>query len=100
MLQLIPPSEICRPPSIQCSRGEKSLPRWIIYGDIHREALKTLPDKITTTSHYRYVLASFRREKDRLHEQIQSDRGLVTAMDAALDALKPFIDKGKGRDRG
>ena len=72
----------------------------LTYGDIHREALKTLPDKITTTSHYRYVLASFRREKDRLREQIQSDRDLVAAMDATLDALKPFIDKGKGRDRG
>ena len=71
-----------------------------MYGDIHREALKTLPDKITTTSHHRYVLASFRREKDRLHEQIQSDWDLVAAMDATLDALKPFIDKGKGRDRG
>lgn len=72
----------------------------LTYGDIHWEALKTLPDKITTTSHYRYVLASFRREKDRLREQIQSDRDLVAAMDATLDALKPFIDKGKGRDRG
>ena len=72
----------------------------LTYGNIHWEALKTLPDKITTTSHYRYVLASFRREKDRLHEQIQSDQDLVTAMDATLDALKPFIDKGKGRDRG
>ena len=71
------------------------------YSDIHREALKCLPDKISTTSHYRYVLATLRREKERLLEQIETDRGMVAAMDATLDALRPFaVDKGKGRDRG
>ena len=68
--------------------------------DLHQEVLKTLPDKITMTSHYQHVLATFRREKDRLHEQIQSDWDLVAAMDITLYALKPIIDKGKGRDRG
>jgi len=70
------------------------------YGDIHREALKCLPDKIST-SHYRYVLATLRREKERLLEQIETDCGMVAAMDATLDALRPFaVDKGKGRDQG
>jgi len=71
------------------------------YSDIHREALKCLPDKISTMSHYRYVLATLRREKERLLEQIETDCGMVAAMDATLDALRPFaVDKGKGRDRG
>ena len=71
------------------------------YRDIHWEALKCLPDKISTMSHYRYVLATLRREKERLFEQIETDHGMVTAMDATLDALRPFaVDKGKGRDWG
>jgi len=71
------------------------------YGDIHQEALKCLPDKISTTSHYRYVLATLRREKERLLEQIETDCVMVAAMDATLDALRPFaVDKGKGRDQG
>jgi hypothetical protein len=71
------------------------------YGHIHRETLKCLPEKITTTSHYRYVLATLRRDKERLHEQIETDRDMVAAMDSTLEALRPFVvDKGKGRDRG
>ena len=71
------------------------------YSNIHWEALKCLPDKFSTTSHYRYVLATLRREKERLLEQIETDHGMVAAMDTTLDALRPFsVDKGKGRDRG
>jgi hypothetical protein len=71
------------------------------YGHIHRETLKCLPDKITTMSHYRYVLATLRREKERLCQQIETDCDMVAAMDATLDTLRPFIvDKGKGRDQG
>ncbi|KIJ96301.1 hypothetical protein K443DRAFT_107467, partial [Laccaria amethystina LaAM-08-1] len=71
------------------------------YGHIHRETLKCLPEKITTTSNYRYVLATLRRDKERLHEQIETDRDIVAAMDATLEALRSFVvDKGKGRDRG
>jgi len=71
------------------------------YGNIHWGALKCLPDKISTMSHYRYVLATLRREKERLLEQIEIDHGMVAAMDATLDALRPFaVDKGKGRDWG
>jgi hypothetical protein len=71
------------------------------YGHIHWETLKCLPNKITTMSHYRYVLATLRREKERLSQQIETDHDMVTAMDATLDTLRPFIvDKGKGRDRG
>ncbi|EDR04232.1 uncharacterized protein LACBIDRAFT_304737 [Laccaria bicolor S238N-H82] len=51
------------------------------HSEIHQEALRSLPDSIATTSHYRYVLATLRREKDRLREQIDSDRDLVAAMD-------------------
>ncbi|EDQ98152.1 uncharacterized protein LACBIDRAFT_336224 [Laccaria bicolor S238N-H82] len=74
------------------------------HSEIHQEALRSLPDSIVTTSHYRYVLATLRREKDRLREQIDSDRDLVAAMDATLEGLRPFIpdkipDKGKGRDK-
>ncbi|EDR04855.1 uncharacterized protein LACBIDRAFT_330018 [Laccaria bicolor S238N-H82] len=74
------------------------------HSEIHQEALRSLPDSIATTSHYRYVLATLRREKDRLREQIDSDRDLVAAMDATLEGLRPFIpdeipDKGKGRDK-
>jgi hypothetical protein len=74
------------------------------YGGIYRESLKCLPDKITTTSHYRYVLLTLRRDKQRLHAQIETDRDMVAAMDATLDtlrdAIRPLVDKGKGRDRG
>ncbi|EDR01398.1 uncharacterized protein LACBIDRAFT_333315 [Laccaria bicolor S238N-H82] len=74
------------------------------HSEIHQEVLRSLPDSIATTSHYRYVLATLRREKDRLREQIDSDRDLVAAMDATLEGLRPFIpdeipDKGKGRDK-
>jgi hypothetical protein len=71
------------------------------YGHIHWETLKCLPEKITTMSHYRYVLATLRRDKERLLEQIETDRDMVAAMDATLEALRSFVvDKGKGRDRG
>ena len=70
-------------------------------GHIHWETLKCLPDQITTTSHYRYILATLRKDKERLREQIETDHDLVTAMDATLDALRPLVvDKGKGRDQG
>ena len=70
-------------------------------GHIHQETLKCLPDQITTTSHYRYVLATLKRDKERLCEQIETDCDIVAAMDTTLDALKPFVvDKGKGRDQG
>ena len=71
-----------------------------VYGDIHREALKCLPDKIITTSHYRYVLSRLRTDRELLREQIETDRDMVATMDATLDALRPFALKGKGRDRG
>lgn len=72
-----------------------------VYGDIHREALKCLPDKIITTSHYRYVLARFKMDKQLLREQIETDRDMLATMDATLDALRPFgVNKGKGRDKG
>lgn len=71
-----------------------------LYGTIHQEALKSLPENITTTSHYRYILTRMRRDKERLLEQIQTDQDILAAMDATLLALKPFVDKGKGRDRG
>lgn len=72
-----------------------------VHGHIHRETLKCLPDTITTTSHYRYVLATLRRDKARLREQIETDRDMVAAMEATLVALREMkVDKGKGRDRG
>jgi hypothetical protein len=64
------------------------------YGHIHQETLKCLPDKITTISHYRYVLATLRREKERLCQQIETDHDMVAAMDATLDTLRPL--KGRG----
>jgi len=67
------------------------------YGDIHWEALKCLPDKISTTSHYRYVLATLRREKERLLEQIETDHGMVTAV-----RFRPILyteDKDEIEDR-
>ncbi|KIJ92378.1 hypothetical protein K443DRAFT_13659 [Laccaria amethystina LaAM-08-1] len=71
------------------------------YGHIHQETLKCLPEKITTTSHYRYVLAMLRRDKERLHEQIETDRDMIAAMDTTLEALRSFVvDKGKGTDQG
>jgi hypothetical protein len=40
-------------------------------------------------------------DKERLHEQIETDRDMVAAMDSTLEALRLFVvDKGKGRDRG
>ncbi|EDQ98407.1 uncharacterized protein LACBIDRAFT_335986 [Laccaria bicolor S238N-H82] len=61
-------------------------------------------DEFTEMDRMDLVLATLRREKDRLREQIDSDRDLVAAMDATLEGLRPFIpdeipDKGKGRDK-
>ena len=71
-----------------------------LYGTIHQEALKSLPENIMTTSHYQYILTRMRRDKKRLLEQIQTDQDILAAMDTTLLALKPFIDKGKGQDQG
>ena len=65
-----------------------------LYGTIHQEALRSLPENIMTTSHYRYILTRMRRDKERLLEQIQTDQDILAAMDATLLALKPFVDKG------
>ena len=45
-----------------------------LYGTIHQEAVKSLPEKITTTSHYWYILTRMRRDKERrsLHSPICS----------------------------
>jgi hypothetical protein len=70
-----------------------------VHGDIHRETLKCLPAKISTTSHYRYVLATMRNDQARLRDQIETDRDMVAAMDSTLDALRSLVvDKGKERD--
>ena len=53
--------------------------------------------KVTATGD---ILTRMRRDKERLLEQIQTDQDIFAAMDATLLALKPFVDKGKGWDRG
>ena len=68
-----------------------------LYGTIHQEALISLPENITTTSHYQYILTRMRRDKERLLEQIQTDQDILAAMDATLLALKPFVDKGRAK---